>query len=105
MGTEVKRTLTTERVADLYAWAFAWRSSDDAGSTNLSGLRTSNRAEFDTWLAEHDRAVKAEALEEAAGLIQLQRVLRGKHGEWWDGSDSAEQVVVARAAEYRKAGN
>jgi hypothetical protein len=46
---------------------------------------------------------KAEALEEAARLIQLQRVLRGKNGEWWAGSDSAEQLVAARAAKYRNA--
>jgi len=52
--------LSTERVGDLFAWAYAWRSEDDPSATDLSGLRASNRAEFDTWLAEHDRALIAE---------------------------------------------
>jgi hypothetical protein len=57
--------LSTERVGDLFAWAYAWRSEDDPSGTDLSGLRASNRAEFDTWLAAHDAEVKADALEAA----------------------------------------
>jgi len=67
---EVKKTLTTERVADLFSWATAWRSADPDGGTDLSRLRAANRAEFEAWLAEHDRQVKAEALEEFAAQLR-----------------------------------
>lgn len=58
-----ERTPSTERVRDLYSWAFAWRISDDleAGETDLSGLRATQRAEFDRWLAGVIREAKAEA--------------------------------------------
>lgn len=62
-------TPTTERVRDLFTWAYAWRTKDDADDTDLSKVRASNRAEFDRWLAEHDREVRAKAIEDAAADI------------------------------------
>jgi hypothetical protein len=53
-------TLSTERIADLFTMAFAWRSEDPEGRTDLSGLRASNRAEFDAWLDAHDAGLVAE---------------------------------------------
>jgi len=63
--------LSTERIADLYSWATAWRSTDPDGGTDLSGLRASNRAEFDMWLAEHDRDLKLTAAED---LVYVRRI-------------------------------
>ncbi|TFD58061.1 hypothetical protein E3T43_07390 [Cryobacterium sp. Hh7] len=57
--------ISTERVRDLFSLATAWRSEDPRGGTDLSGLRASNRAEFDMWLAEHDRTVAADARNDA----------------------------------------
>lgn len=58
--------LPTDRIRDLYSWAYAWRTADDEGETDLSSVRDSNRAEFDAWLTEHDRQVKADAWDEGA---------------------------------------
>ena len=55
--------------------------------------RTTVGAEFDRWLVEHDRQVKAEALREAAAILRGKRVLwQGDRGvrvcenyDAWDG--------------------
>ena len=58
--------LTTDRIRDLYAWAYAWRSADDieGGDTDLSRIRSANRDDFDRWLVEHDRATAERAWDE-----------------------------------------
>jgi hypothetical protein len=57
-------TDTTARIRDLFTWAYAWRTADDADETDLSSLRASNREQFDVWLAEHDREVSADRWDE-----------------------------------------
>jgi hypothetical protein len=52
-------TLTTERIRNLYTWAYAWRTADDPDEGDLSAVRASNAAEFDAWLAAHDAEVAA----------------------------------------------
>lgn len=67
MSLEPKTPLSTERIRNLYSWAYAWRSEDhlEGGDADLSRLRETNRVEFDSWLAEHDRTV-ADAVLSAA---------------------------------------
>jgi len=64
-------TPTTKRVRDLFTWAYAWRTADypEDGDVDLSVLRARNRAEFDRWLAGHDREVSAKAVEDAADFM------------------------------------
>lgn len=64
------RTLTTDRIRDLYSWACAWRTEDDAteGESDLSGMRTSQRAEFDRWLAAHEAEVVGRILDRIDAL-------------------------------------
>ena len=68
MSDELRDEPSIERVADLYSWAYAWRSRDGDDDTDLSALRKRNRAEFDRALdAEVARRVaeaKAEAWDE-----------------------------------------
>ena len=72
--------LSTERVADLYSWATAWRSTDPDGGTDLSGLRASNRAEFEAWRAAHDAEVwDAGVMAAFAGVIMRQNADDVKH--------------------------
>ena len=52
------------RIRNLYRGAYAWRFEDSDGDTDLSGLRESLAAEFDTWLAGHDNAVREAAWDE-----------------------------------------
>lgn len=61
-------TPTTKQVRNLHAFAYAWRSRDDTaeGETDLSELRTRQRAEFDRWLSSVIAAAKAEQREEDA---------------------------------------
>jgi hypothetical protein len=72
-----KSTPTTDRIRNMYSWAYAWRTADDEGETDLNSLRGTLRAEFDGWLAEHDRAV----LSEAADALdrQLDRIGKRPH--------------------------
>lgn len=51
--------LITDRVRDLYSWAYAWRVDDGDGDTDLSGLRARQAAEFDAWLEAHDTEIIA----------------------------------------------
>lgn len=64
------RTLTTDHIRDLYSWACAWRTEDDAteGESDLSGMRTSQRAEFDRWLAAHEAEVVGQILDRIDAL-------------------------------------
>jgi hypothetical protein len=61
--------MTTDRIRNLYSWAFAWRTSDDVehGETDLSAVRDKQRAEFDRWLADRDKEVAARAWDEGYG--------------------------------------
>ena len=52
-------TVSTKHICNLYTIAYAWRSEDPQGGTDLSGLRDSNAAEFERWLAAHDAEVAA----------------------------------------------
>ena len=47
MSDELRDEPSIERVADLYSWAYAWRSRDGDDDTDLSALRKRNRAEFE----------------------------------------------------------
>lgn len=46
--------LTTEQIRNFYSWAYAWRTKDDEGATDLSTQRFLQRAEFNKWLFQHD---------------------------------------------------
>jgi len=87
------------RVRDLYSWAYAWRTKDSEGETDLSGLRESNRAEFDRAMQTHDREVAAKALRNAA-----ERYNDETHPESmrWNpltaGSDDFEGILLRYAA-------
>jgi hypothetical protein len=61
-ATEGKNALSTQRVRDLYSWAYAWRTKDGEDDTDLSSVRAANRAEFDAWLTAHDADLVAEVL-------------------------------------------
>tara|TARA_R110002051_G_scaffold1853_2_gene10168 strand:- start:4923 stop:5279 length:357 start_codon:yes stop_codon:yes gene_type:complete len=69
--SDTEYTPSFERVRDVYSWAYAWRTRDnvDEGDTDLSGLRESNRAEFDRALAAHDREVAAKAAKQALRVL------------------------------------
>jgi hypothetical protein len=58
------------RVRDVYSWAYAWRTRENEGETDLTGLRESNRAEFDRAMQAHDREVAAKALRDFADTIE-----------------------------------
>lgn len=81
-------TLTTEQVRETY----------ELGSR----LPARRRTDFDRWLATHDAKVKAEALEEAAGMIADQ-----EDPERPSSADVRRAIgwvlgrLRARAAEYR----
>ena len=84
---ELRDEPSIERVADLYSWAYAWRSQDGDDDTDLSALRKRNRAEFDRALeAEVVRRV-AEAKAEAE--VEIDRVKTwgqrgwGQHRAQW----------------------
>lgn len=64
--------LTTKRVRELYGMATRWDSDERTAS-----IRESNLAEFDAWIAQHDREVRAAALDEAAAKIESKRSLLG----------------------------
>ena len=70
--TTSKTPLTTDRIRDLYSWACAWRTEDDAteGESDLSGMRTSQRAEFNRWLAAHEAEVVGRILDRIDALHQ-----------------------------------
>ena len=84
-----EHTLSMERMRDLYSWAYAWRSKDSArdGEADLSGLRDSNRAEFDRSLAAHDAAleaaVRADQIEKDTEIAEAQMEKWGIHEEGW----------------------
>ena len=74
---ELRDAPSIERVADLYSWAYAWRSRDGDDDTDLSALRKRNRAEF-------DRALEAEV---------VRRVAEAKAEAWDEGYESAHAVL------------
>ena len=47
MSDNLRDEPSIERVADLYSWAYAWRSRDGDDDTDLSSVRKRNRAEFE----------------------------------------------------------
>jgi hypothetical protein len=57
MTTETATPLSTDRVRNLYSWAYAWRTEDDGDETDLSATRERQRVEFDAWLRAHDAEV------------------------------------------------
>lgn len=64
-------TPTMERIAQMYSWAYAWRTDDDVegGDTDLSAVRASQRAEFDRALAAHDTQLQQQTLNNTADTI------------------------------------
>jgi len=76
---ELRDEPSIERVADLYSWAYAWRSQDGDDDTDLSALRKRNRAEFERALeveiARRVAEAKAEALNEVADFLDVRGVL------------------------------
>lgn len=99
-------TPSFDRVRDLYSWAYAWRTEDGEDDTDLSGLRKSNRAEFDRAVAEHD----AEVLEVLANrllgdeaVLEAARELAGlEPGESWPTNDElGGNLTGTRDDEYR----
>lgn len=57
---------TTEQIARMYSYAYAWRSEDGEDQADLSDMRNKQAEEFHAWLAEHDREKQAQAWEEGA---------------------------------------
>ncbi|WP_104128217.1 hypothetical protein [Cryobacterium sp. Y57] len=80
--------------------AIAWRSEDPDGGTDLSGLRASNRAEFDAWLAAHDREVGSKALALAAEAVYV-RMGFGLFESPDQHREAMAKWLRDRAAEYR----
>ncbi|KRD36825.1 hypothetical protein ASE27_10235 [Oerskovia sp. Root918] len=86
-----EHTPTTERVRDLFTWAYAWRPTDEPGSTDLSRLRASNQAEFDRWLAAYEASIRERIAQDindktpdgrksqafCAGMDRAARIARG----------------------------
>ena len=89
------------RVRDVFSWAYAWRTRDnvDEGETDLSGLRESNRAEFDRAMQAHDREVAAKALRDAADRYNAET---DPESDSWNpltaGSDDFEGILLRYAA-------
>jgi hypothetical protein len=103
--------LTDERVVDLWSWAYAWRSQDSEGSTDLSKLREDQRAEITSWLARHDDLIRADEAELAA-IYADQWGDQNEEGGYARSAHSIAHAIRsgalddpafrARAAEYRK---
>lgn len=77
--------------------------------TGRSG-RKEYELEFDRWLAQHDREVRAQALEDAADAFYMARINVAIFGDspeahWWGGANSARDRLVeslrARAEKER----
>jgi len=82
--------LTTKRVRELYGMAVRWDSDE-----KTAAIRESNLAEFDAWIAQHDREVRAEALNGARA--ELQAAYKRGPGARLDGLESTWRKGVAKA--------
>lgn len=67
--------LPISRIRDFYRWAYAWRTQDAEGDTDLGQLRTQRAAEFDAAIAAHDAEVVATALKWSRALTGPQCAL------------------------------
>lgn len=70
-------TLPTKRIRELYGMATRWDSDERTAS-----VRASNLAEFDAWIAQHDREVQAEAFEAAAVRVRANFAEHGERCPW-----------------------
>jgi hypothetical protein len=85
-----EQPLSDERVRDLFAWAYAWRSADGDGETDLSGVRARNRAEFDRWFAPYRE--QAERIDKVLALLDGAILQDGQDG-------TPEDDVLVRAVD------
>lgn len=104
-------TPTTEDVREAWAKRNALYRSTSLTSighrahvaTNADRYSAEDYAEFDRWLAAHDREVAAKALREAADEVLRRRALVRSSGDvrddetWDNGNMSAEATIRARA--------
>jgi len=90
-------TPSFERVRDVYSWAYAWRTRDnvDEGESDLSGLRESNRAEFDRSLAAHDAAVRSDQIEKDITITLAEKLTDGTNHPEDAAYDNALDDVAA----------
>ncbi|GAA4774420.1 hypothetical protein [Microbacterium gilvum] len=96
-------TPSLDRVRDLYSWAYAWRTEDAEGETDLSGLRASQRAEFDRMIAAHDAALEAKVRAEERELCARVAENEPTNGafEYAEGWDDAAGTIATRIRENR----
>lgn len=74
--------LPTQRIRSMYANAFAWDMGDREERPDLQVLRNEQYAEFDAWIAQHDREVQAEAFEAAAVRVRANFAEHGERCPW-----------------------